>query len=87
MSTADLYAGAEVILRVQKPSAEEAGFLHSGQAVIGLLQPLLDPALMATLGSAGVTVVSLDAIPRTLCAPRRWMPSPARRTRAATRPS
>ncbi len=66
VSTADLYAGAEVILRVQKPSAEEAGFLHSGQAVIGLLQPLLDPALMATLGSAGVTVVSLDAIPRTL---------------------
>ena len=66
VSTADLYAGAEVILRVQKPSAEEAGFLHRGQAVIGLLQPLLDPALMARLGSAGVTVVSLDAIPRTL---------------------
>ncbi len=66
VSTADLYAGAEVILRVQKPSAEEAGFLHSGQAVIGLLQPLLDPALMSMLGSAGVTVVSLDAIPRTL---------------------
>jgi NAD(P) transhydrogenase subunit alpha len=66
VSTADLYAGAEVILRVQKPSAEEAGFLHSGQTVIGLLQPLLDPALMATLGAAGVTAVSLDAIPRTL---------------------
>jgi NAD(P) transhydrogenase subunit alpha len=27
---------------------------------------LLDPALMATLGAAGVTAVSLDAIPRTL---------------------
>jgi NAD(P) transhydrogenase subunit alpha len=66
VSTADLYAGADVILRVQKPSAEDAALLRSGQAVVGLLQPLLDPALMATLASAGVTAVSLDAIPRTL---------------------
>jgi NAD(P) transhydrogenase subunit alpha len=66
VSTADLYAGADVILRVQKPSAEEAARLRSGQAVIGLLSPLLDPALMQTLASAGVTAISLDAIPRTL---------------------
>jgi NAD(P) transhydrogenase subunit alpha len=66
VSTVDLYAGADVILRVQKPSAEEAARLRSGQAVIGLLSPLLDPALMQTLASAGVTAISLDAIPRTL---------------------
>jgi NAD(P) transhydrogenase subunit alpha len=66
VSTADLYATADVILRVQKPSADEGSMLRSGQAVIGLLSPLLDPALMATLASAGVTAVSLDAIPRTL---------------------
>ena len=66
VSTADLYATADVILRVQKPSADEAGKLRSGQTVIGLLSPLLDPALMGSLASAGVTAVSLDAIPRTL---------------------
>ena len=66
MSTADLYAAADVILRVQKPSAAEAGQLRTGQTVVGLLSPLLDPALMQTLASAGVTAVSLDAIPRTL---------------------
>jgi len=66
VSTADLYAGADVILRVQKPSAEEAARLRSGQALIGLLSPLLDPALMQSLASAGVTAISLDAIPRTL---------------------
>jgi NAD(P) transhydrogenase subunit alpha len=66
VSTADLYAGAEVILRVQKPSPEEAALLRSGQTVIGLLQPLLDPVLMEKLGSADVTAISLDAIPRTL---------------------
>jgi len=66
VSTADLYAAADVILRVQKPSAEEAARLRSGQALIGLLSPLLDPALMQSLASAGVTAISLDAIPRTL---------------------
>ena len=66
VSTGDLYAGSDVVLRVQKPSAEEAARLRSGQTLVGLLTPLLDPALMGTLASAGVTAVSLDAIPRTL---------------------
>ena len=66
VSTADLYAGADVILRVQKPSAAEAALLRPGQAVVGLLSPLLDPKLMEALASGGVTAVSLDAIPRTL---------------------
>ena len=66
VATDDLYAAADVILRVQKPAADEAAKLRSGQAVVGLLQPLLDPGLMQTLASAGVTAISLDAIPRTL---------------------
>lgn len=66
VATDDLYAAADVILRVQKPTGPEVSKLRSGQALIGLLQPLLDPALMQTLATAGVTAVSLDAIPRTL---------------------
>ena len=66
VGTDDLYAAADVILRVQKPSGAEAARLRSGQAVVGLLQPLLDPGLMKTLAAAGVTAISLDAIPRTL---------------------
>jgi H+-translocating NAD(P) transhydrogenase subunit alpha len=62
----DLYEQADVVLRVQKPTPEEVRRLRRGQAVIGLLQPLLDPQLMAQLASAGVTAISLDAIPRTL---------------------
>ena len=65
-STVDLYRQADVIARVQKPSAAEAVRLHSGQAVVGLLQPLLDPQLMAGLAGAGVTAISLDAVPRML---------------------
>ncbi len=66
VSTDALYTESDVILRVQKPTGAEVGKLRSGQAVVGLLQPLLDPALMEMLAKAGVTSVSLDAIPRTL---------------------
>ena len=66
VSTDELYRQADVVARVQKPSPEEAARLRSGQAVIGLLQPLLDPQLMEVLASAGVSAISLDAIPRTL---------------------
>jgi NAD(P) transhydrogenase subunit alpha len=66
VDTDGLYAGSDVILRVQKPSGAEVTALRSGQAVIGLLAPLLDPGLMQTLATAGVTAISLDAIPRTL---------------------
>jgi NAD(P) transhydrogenase subunit alpha len=66
VSTDDLYRDADVIVRVQKPSEAEAKRLRKGQAVVGLLQPLLDPKLMATLAERGVSAISLDAIPRTL---------------------
>jgi NAD(P) transhydrogenase subunit alpha len=61
-----LYEDSDVILRVQKPSADEIGRLRSGQAVVGLLQPLIDPRTAQALAERGVTAISLDAIPRTL---------------------
>ncbi|HSH22040.1 MAG TPA: Re/Si-specific NAD(P)(+) transhydrogenase subunit alpha [Candidatus Caenarcaniphilales bacterium] len=66
VSTDDLYAQADVILRVQRPSADEVGRLRSGQVLVGLLQPLVEPAQMAALARSGVTAISLDALPRTL---------------------
>ncbi|HUG31190.1 MAG TPA: Re/Si-specific NAD(P)(+) transhydrogenase subunit alpha [Candidatus Limnocylindria bacterium] len=66
VKTGDLYEQSDVILRVQRPSPDEAKKLRKGQALIGTLQPLLDPKLMASLAKDGVTAISLDAIPRTL---------------------
>ncbi len=66
VATDELCAQSDVILRVQKPAGAEIARLRSGQALVGLLSPLLDPALMQTLAEAGVTAISLDAIPRTL---------------------
>jgi NAD(P) transhydrogenase subunit alpha len=61
-----LYAEADVVLRVQKPTPEEVGKLRKGQVVLGLLQPLIDPQNAQSLAAAGVTAISLDTLPRTL---------------------
>jgi NAD(P) transhydrogenase subunit alpha len=66
VSTDDLYAQSDVILRVQKPSAEEIAKTRTGQVVVGLLQPLIDPQSAAALAKRGATAISLDALPRTL---------------------
>ena len=66
VETGYLYDNADVILRVQKPSAAEIKHLKKGQTVIGLLQPLIDPQTEQQLADAGVTAISLDALPRTL---------------------
>jgi NAD(P) transhydrogenase subunit alpha len=66
VSTDELYAGADAVLRVAKPSEMEVGRLRPGQALLGLLAPLIDPRTAKALADRGVTAISLDAIPRTL---------------------
>jgi NAD(P) transhydrogenase subunit alpha len=66
VKTDDLYATADVILTVTRPDETQAGRLRAGQTVIGMLSPLIEPALAATLAGKGVTAISLDGLPRTL---------------------
>jgi len=66
VGTAELFASADVILTVTKPSPAMMDQLSKGQAVIGMLAPLTDPELAAALAARGVTAISLDGLPRTL---------------------
>ena len=66
VSTDELYALADAILRVQKPSPAEVARLRAGQAVVGLLTPLIDPQTAQALAARGAIAISLDALPRTL---------------------
>jgi H+-translocating NAD(P) transhydrogenase subunit alpha len=66
VSAAEIYRTADVILTVTRPSATAVDELRPGQAVIGMLAPLADPEPTATLAARGVTVISLDGLPRTL---------------------
>jgi NAD(P) transhydrogenase subunit alpha len=58
-----LYAEADVVLSL---GCADTSALRRGQTLIGLLQPLLHPDLMAVLAGRGVTAISLDGLPRTL---------------------
>ena len=64
--TADLFATADVILTVTRPDEAALARLRAGQAVIGMLSPLVTPQLAGQLAEKGVTAVSLDGLPRTL---------------------
>ena len=62
----ELLAQGDILLMVGMPGAKDVSSLKSGQTVVGILQPLTQPALMRQLAAAGVTVISLDGLPRTL---------------------
>ena len=64
VSADELFAEADVLCRVRKPSPEEVARLREGQVLLGLLQPLVDAELVRALAAAGVTAFSLDSIPR-----------------------
>jgi NAD(P) transhydrogenase subunit alpha len=64
VSAGELYAEADVVCKVRKPSAEEIARLREGQVLLALLQPLVDPELVRALAERGITAFSLDSIPR-----------------------
>jgi NAD(P) transhydrogenase subunit alpha len=64
VDTSELYARADVVCKVRKPSTEEIDRLREGQVLLALLQPLVDPELTRALAERGVTAFSLDSIPR-----------------------
>jgi NAD(P) transhydrogenase subunit alpha len=55
--------GAEVVLKVAPPSAEEAGRLGDS-VLIGFLAPLTDPDGIARLAERGATAFAMEKIPR-----------------------
>jgi H+-translocating NAD(P) transhydrogenase subunit alpha len=60
----DVYAAADVICKVQRPSEEEIGRLAQGQTLVAFLQPLTSPELVQALAAKRVTAFSMDSIPR-----------------------
>jgi NAD(P) transhydrogenase subunit alpha len=55
---------ADVVLRVNGPSAEEVARLRRGAYVAGLMAPAQSPELLAALAARGVTALAMDAVPR-----------------------
>ena len=62
-SAADIYAQADIVLKVRGPDANELALLKSGQTLIGLLNPH-DKDGIALLAGTGVNGVAMEALPR-----------------------
>jgi H+-translocating NAD(P) transhydrogenase subunit alpha len=55
---------ADVVLKVNAPSAAEIGFLRDGTTLVGMLSPALHPDLVAALAQRPITALAVDAVPR-----------------------
>jgi NAD(P) transhydrogenase subunit alpha len=62
-SRAEVIAGSQVLLAINTP--EPAVSFPQGQVLIGVYQPLYNPALMKEWATGKLTVFSLDMLPRT----------------------
>jgi NAD(P) transhydrogenase subunit alpha len=59
-----LLAGAEAVVRVAKPSADEAKALAAGTVLVGFLQPLTDAEGIERLRTQDVVAFAMESIPR-----------------------
>ncbi|HEY8297594.1 MAG TPA: Re/Si-specific NAD(P)(+) transhydrogenase subunit alpha [Candidatus Baltobacteraceae bacterium] len=61
---AAVLSNADLLVTVGRPSDRALGALRKGATVLGLLAPLGDAPYVRKLADAGVTALSMDAIPR-----------------------
>jgi len=56
--------GADVVVKVAPPTAQEIAQLGEGSLLVGFLAPLTSPATTKALAAAGATAFAMEAIPR-----------------------
>ena len=65
-TAAELWRGSDIVFKVRAPTPDEVALMHAGQTLIGFIWPAQNPDLMQQLADKKVTVLSIDALPRTL---------------------
>lgn len=63
-TSAEVFANANVVLKVQAPSAEEIALIPADAVLAAFLSPLTSPDLLAQLAAQRVTALSVELIPR-----------------------
>ena len=67
-SATELYAAADVVVRVNVPSEAEIAAMKDGTMLVSLLYPLVNGALVEALAKKKMSVLAADMIPRTTLA-------------------
>ncbi|WP_018228207.1 Re/Si-specific NAD(P)(+) transhydrogenase subunit alpha [Methyloversatilis universalis] len=65
-SATELWSSTDIVFKVRPPTADEVALMHEGQTLIGFVWPAQNPELMQQLAAKRVTVLAIDALPRTL---------------------
>ena len=63
-NAADLWAAAEVVVKVRGPEPAEAAELKSGQTLISMFWPAQNPDLLEQCRASGANVIAMDMVPR-----------------------
>lgn len=63
---AQLWTGSDIVFKVRPPTIEEVGMMREGGTLISFIWPAQNPDLMQRLAAKRVTVLAIDALPRTL---------------------
>ena len=63
---AALWATSDIVFKVRGPTPDEVALMHEGQALVSFIWPAQNPELMQQLAAKKVTVLAIDALPRTL---------------------
>ena len=61
---ASAVSGADIVLKVQPATVEEAGIFAKGQVLMSSLQPTLNLEIVKALRDAGVTTMAMELMPR-----------------------
>jgi NAD(P) transhydrogenase subunit alpha len=61
---ASAYAGADVILKVRRPGADELAQMPKGAVLIGILEPWGAKAEISAIAEAGLTAFAMEFMPR-----------------------
>jgi NAD(P) transhydrogenase subunit alpha len=61
-----LWATSDIVFKVRGPTPDEVALMHAGQTLVSFIWPAQNPELMQLLAAKKVTVLAIDALPRTL---------------------
>jgi proton-translocating NAD(P)+ transhydrogenase subunit alpha len=59
-----LFAEADVLLKVNKPTTDEIGLMKEGAVLISFLQPFASPEIIKKLAERKITALSMEMVPR-----------------------
>ncbi len=65
VTKAEAIAGADLLIKIQPPTAEEIAMLKDGQVIMAVLSPYFNAALVKELAAKNITSFSMDVVPRT----------------------